>query len=149
VEHSFRELREPFDHGAWTGFDLTASHGELGCAECHQPIRGHQPGGLSWEHTSGVSCGDCHASPHAGQFMRDGSSDCAACHGDAISFNNLSFSHARQTSFPLLGEHAGLACAACHETWVQGDLSVVRYRGVETECSACHGLQMDRLRGGK
>ena len=59
---------------------------------------------------------------------------CDVCHSTAI-WKTLVFDHSR-TRFPLIGQHAFVACARCHTT--EADHTAPRYRGTSKECSDCH-----------
>jgi hypothetical protein len=83
-------------------------------------------------------CETCHADPHGGQFSDWGPrwgarKKCAVCHVVA-SFKSLTFDHNRDSRYPLTGAHAKAPCEGCH---VKGR-GTVRYRGLATECEACH-----------
>ena len=155
-EDSFRVLRRDFDHARWTGFPLEGGHAHVACTDCHLPSgwlesgrRTESQASRSWSAARGVECAACHASPHGGQFDRGGPSDCAHCHNVGDDFHDLVFNHNRDTRFPLGRGHAALSCDACHKPWVQGDVDIVRYRGLGTECTDCHGVHRDQLRSSR
>lgn len=135
---SFRDLRVPFDHGAWTAFPLGAAHRAVGCESCHGRTA-PRDGGRTLGLARGSSCADCHADPHVGQFRQDGRTDCARCHTDAASFTTLDFDHDRDTRFPLDERHAALSCGACHRSTPLPDgRRAVRYKPLGTTCADCH-----------
>ncbi|MDP2360953.1 MAG: cytochrome c3 family protein [bacterium] len=57
---------------------------------------------------------------------------CAACHttSDWTLRRDPAFRHDRDSSWPLAGAHAGVACAACHRD--------LRFRGTAASCQDCH-----------
>ena len=83
---------------------------------------------------------DCHADPHAAQFARDGSTDCARCH-TSESFASLRFFHDRDSRFRLGKQHESLECGACHKPVRFKDREVVRYRPLGRKCGSCHMAQ--------
>ena len=140
---SFHEFSaEEFDHGHWTGFELSGVHAETACAACHVPDLAQASEQQKFlGPAAGRLCSDCHADPHAGQFARAGTTECAACHAaGGATFAELVFDHQRDSSFPLDDRHSKLACAACHVSWPIGNArETVRYKPLGTACSDCHG----------
>jgi len=144
---------EAEDHAA-TGFELEGAHRAVACSRCHvsdpglaaripakaraELERKKRPVRVSLARFAPVKAGDCkacHRDPHAGQFDRRGRPEgCTACHVSS-SFRELRFDHARDTSFPLEGKHAGVACGSCHRPDASG---VVRYAPRSHACAACH-----------
>ena len=120
--------REMFQSHSRTRFPLLAVHARLDCAACHA---GQRP----WEYaTTPAECGVCHLETYqqttdpnhlaAGFPQR-----CEDCHlVTASSWRGARFSHPER--FPLIGGHAGLACARCH---TGGD-----YAGTSSACVSCH-----------
>lgn len=146
---SFRSLSRGFDHGVWTGFELSGTHADVNCSSCHAPVppsRVEANGGRTWGAARGAACNDCHADPHAGQFRRDGAIDCARCHSTERSFSELRFRHNLDSNFRLDETHSALDCSACHESVQVGEREVVRYRPLGRECSSCHAMNQDVLR---
>ncbi|MFT4626239.1 MAG: hypothetical protein ACI8PZ_004916 [Myxococcota bacterium] len=113
---------ESFDHER-TDYPLTGAHTDVACAECH----GAPPDEVFAPIPFG-SCLDCHADddPHAGGF---GGERCDSCHATAA-WADVSFDHATETGFALLGEHTPLACADCHDE--------PAYAGETAVCESCH-----------
>jgi len=108
-----------FDHARQTRFPLTGGHARVVCAQCHkQPPR---------EVKLSTACVDCHRpdDPHGGQL----GPDCASCHNDRGWTTAVRFDHGL-ASFPLVGKHAAVACASCHQTR--------RYRDAPADCAGCH-----------
>lgn len=132
-----------FDHGVWTGFELTGAHAEASCADCHtRPRRGEGASSdLGLGFARGSACADCHADPHVGQFATGGRTDCASCHASTVRFTDLDFDHDVDTRFPLDAQHAALDCSACHtDHALQGGREVTRYKPLGTSCADCHGF---------
>lgn len=146
VETSFRSFPNGFAHGAWTGFELGGAHEDIGCTECHEPRRSPDGNGSTWGRSSGGRCADCHADPHAGQFLRAGVTDCQRCHRSVVSFADITFRHNLDSRFRLEGAHRTVKCSGCHKPERRGKKTVVRYRPLGRECSDCHRSQMDPLR---
>ena len=107
-----------FDHGAATGFPLSAGHAGLTCEACH---------GASTARLSGSTCHSCHAEDdvHKG----NNGTACESCHLTS-NWQSTIFDHARMTTFVLAGAHASLECTACHT----GALS----DPVPGDCAGCH-----------
>lgn len=108
-----------FDHDRQTRFALTGAHGGLACAACHKlPPR---------EGRLGAACIDCHRTddPHGGQL----GADCARCHVALAWKSPVRFDHGLST-FPLVGKHADLACATCHQS--------ARFKDARADCAGCH-----------
>jgi predicted CXXCH cytochrome family protein len=108
-----------FNHATMTRFPLLGKHAAVRCETCH--VRPAAEVKLS------TDCGSCHAKddPHAGRL----GADCARCHNADGWAGQVRFDH-DLSRFPLLGKHAGLACAACH-----ADKS---FAAKGTTCAACH-----------
>jgi hypothetical protein len=137
-EVSFRAFEQPFDHGKWTGFVLDGKHATASCSACHASLRTADKVGRTWARAKSSACADCHADPHAGQFLVDGRNDCERCHRSATAFRDLAFRHNFDSRFPLGKAHATVACDKCHKPTQIGDAVVVRYRPVPRECADCH-----------
>ena len=108
-----------FEHP--TSFPLTAGHGGLSCAECHQGTIGPLP----------IDCSSCHLDEY--QSATDPNhaasgfpTDCTQCH-TTTSWGDATFVH--PTTFPLTQGHRGLECNVCH----QGGLGPL-----PTNCDSCH-----------
>ena len=141
-ESSFRSLPHGFDHELWTDFELNGVHSEADCEACHAPLREPTATGRTWSQARGSNCGDCHAEPHAGQFKKDGVTDCTRCHRSAEGWDILRFNHDRHSRFPLGESHADVECSACHPAWeLESGAEIVRYRPLDSSCAACHGSQ--------
>lgn len=101
-----------FDH-ARTDYPLTGRHTTLACAKCHIGADvPKQSAAATWKPLAHGECSSCHKDPHAGRF----GGKCASCH-ETDDFHHLrtaSFDHSR-TRYPLLGAHASVTCAKCHD----------------------------------
>ncbi len=117
-----------WDHGAQAGMPLNADHRLLGCESCHRTANFR---------SASLSCVSCHQK----DFDRTQSPNhrtagfpatCESCHRPSDSTWQGSvaggFSHA--AVFPLVGNHATLACQSCHKNSV--------YRGTPRDCVGCH-----------
>lgn len=85
------------------------------------------------------TCDACHGDgqPHGDQFA---GRQCGTCHG-TTDFRIPEFDHS-STRFPLDGAHREVPCNECHgmeELPGAPDRFLVRYRPLDTTCSACHG----------
>ncbi len=119
------KVQGKFDHSK-TRFPLTGAHLDVTCQKCHtMPDGTVKYTGLAFQ-----QCSSCHADPHHGLFKQS----CQSCHS-TVSWKTGSadekFDHSK-TQFPLLGKHADVKCASCHE---RGDFTkVIPFRF----CSDCH-----------
>lgn len=145
---------------------FAGNHAGLSCAKCHgtrtpapgpsapaagrsaappraasavQPARPGESDISRWKF-KGVTadCASCHRDPHLGQL----GASCERCHTvEAAKFAAPKFSHAT-TGFALTGKHEPLPCAKCHKTetgaFPSGQGTAVRFKGVGSECRACH-----------
>ena len=118
-----------FDHGRDTGFGLDGRHATARCEACHTRPLGNKP--------PPATCNACHAKDDKHQG-RNGAR-CSACH-TASNWKTVTFNHDRDTSFPLAGGHAKIACADCHADPAFKD------RPGKT-CAACHAP--DDAHGGR
>ncbi len=152
VQTSFRTFPQGFDHQQWTGFVVEGAHAEAGCAACHEPLFDADSMGRTWGPAKGKECDNCHDDPHGGQFERRGQTDCRKCHRSSASFSHLSFRHNLDSKFRLGEQHRALDCAACHKVEQKGDMVMVRYKPLPSQCTDCHGSQDDpfnRRKGGR
>lgn len=108
-----------FNHATMTRFPLLGKHAQVRCEGCH--IRPSDEVKLISQ------CGSCHAKddPHKGKL----GGDCQRCHSNDGWKVGTRFDH-DLTRFPLLGKHAALQCAQCHEG---KDFSA---KG--STCASCH-----------
>jgi len=105
-----------FDH-AKTGFPLIGQHGRTTCASCHRggPVT--------------MACSSCHSDPHARRL----GDDCSACHTATAWFDTDALARHRRSRLPLVGRHAVIECAACHQR--QGART---YAATPADCFSCH-----------
>ena len=97
-----------------------------------------------------LACIDCHAGhdrPFITAHMLAFGTDCQNCH-DGVD-RTTGFDHS-QTRFPLLGQHAGLECSACHRAKTTPEATTTKCAGCHAEpaahagvfanqdCGACH-----------
>ncbi len=137
--------REQYTHTRQTAF-FAGQHTAVTCQSCHRPAPLSVPVRTSAPMPHGVkfkaattACVSCHDDVHLGQEA----SACKTCHSiESPRFTIPAFAHDTRTSFALQGRHTTVACAECHkrETGVfpAKTGSAVRYKGVGTECRACH-----------
>lgn len=107
-----------FDHGKFTKFPLAGAHATAACSQCH---------GAKLTSKLPLACVACHQKQdlHRGQL----GDNCAACHQTAAWRSDVLFDHAL-TRFPLTGQHAAVACEACHTS--------PAFKDAETACVSCH-----------
>lgn len=149
-EESFRDLREPFDHGAWTGFVLDGAHATEDCQSCHgtaDPLRDGRSLGRVADLFRGPpeQCATCHRDPHGGVFDRFGvarltesGQGCARCHTTAsfVEGARADFDHGGFTRFALEGRHAEVRCEDCHAPEPAPGRQLGRAAG--QRCEDCH-----------
>ena len=129
TEQEYSPSTFSFEQHQNTRFVLAGAHAAVPCRDCHK-----KQADLVFRF-AGITCSSCHTDRHNGQFnelMKERS--CDVCHSTAI-WKTLVFDHSR-TRFPLIGQHAFVACARCHTT--EADHTAPRYRGTSKECSDCH-----------
>ena len=117
-----------FDH-AKTAFTLDGKHRDLACSACHRRGNFSLP-------VAHARCADCHQDTHRGQFVaRADHGECASCH-TVTGFKPSTFdikAHA-STAYPLVGRHAAVACAACHQPKGKDTVFAI----ASTQCASCH-----------
>jgi hypothetical protein len=140
-------LASNFDHGT-TGYALEGRHASTSCASCHNADAAQGLGGIRLTFAADTesrafplpeheTCLSCHQDRHQGVFADAPSGpDCRACHGQRA-WTPSAFDaarHDRETSFPLDGSHAAVACVDCHVP----DGSDPSFHVAGTGCAACH-----------
>ena len=108
-----------YDHSK-TKFRLEDRHREIDCKSCH-----------NIEDFAMVSsdCSTCHEDVHQAKM----GNDCQRCHDSkGWEIFDAEEIHAN-TRFPLMGKHALVDCASCHQNQGQGDFSLLT-----TDCISCH-----------
>ena len=108
------------------GHELAADDSPFACTDCHaENLASLDP----------IRCADCHRDLDAAYMQahdRAFGPDCLACH-DGLDTYGAPFDHG-QSAFPLLGRHALLACADCH----QRAQAIADLKGTPQDCFACH-----------
>lgn len=139
----FEPARFGPDEHARSRYPLEGAHLAVPCVACHREVaaaslpsgsRRPASGRTRQYRFAGTTCRDCHRDPHRGALDRfAGAQGCATCH-DASSWRTVAIEH-DQTRFPLVGKHAGVACAACHPRDGAGQLALVER---PLDCAGCH-----------
>jgi hypothetical protein len=108
-----------FDH-RFTDFALSGAHLNVTCDTCHTP--GEKYG------EAATSCNACHVEDdvHRGGLGED----CRSCHSSA-DWKTTRFDHS-QTSYPLSGRHADVACTDCHRD--------NKFSNTPQRCASCHAI---------
>lgn len=111
-----------------TRFPLVGAHVAVECSRCHP---GSEVGNFD---RASTQCSDCHAADLARATNPDHVAqgwvtDCQRCH-IPTSWGGGGFNH---FAFPLSGQHAALACDACHSGGV--------FNQSPTQCVGCHDAQ--------
>lgn len=120
IERDWKEIL--FNHDK-TKFPLIGKHRTpLKCVSCHR-------GDLYLDKLQ-TTCVSCHKKDddkiHKGKY----GAKCESCH-TARDWKEITFDHARDTKYPLLGKHKSAKCVSCH----QGDLFKDK---LQTTCVSCH-----------
>ena len=153
-----------FDHDQ-ARYRLTGRHAAVECAECHRappanvasvaPRAGQPPRAAAvsprYRPVRFDACSACHVDPHEGAMQ----GRCESCHTTAgwqsvdRAGMERRFDHER-TGFELMGSHAQLTCASCHDARTVSGLAGIRIqyvRGtaaraypspVTGKCVSCH-----------
>ncbi len=114
------KTKAKFDHNKDTKFPLAGRHAKAPCATCHkEPPEVKKPD---------KTCIGCHRADdiHKGRT----GPKCEDCH-DAAGWTKTRFDHAKDTKFPLKGQHAKQQCDACHA----GD---IKEQKLDKACISCH-----------
>ncbi|MEZ4699290.1 MAG: hypothetical protein R2834_03085 [Rhodothermales bacterium] len=138
-----------FDHNE-ARFKLTGKHQDVACENCHGTLR--TPAGEEFTQYVGLefkACLNCHEDQHDGRF----GTDCTTCHQTAgwhelTQLSKSKFNH-DETGFKLIGNHADLECASCHQKPARRDADIrVAFIGNTTgntyprikvnDCLSCH-----------
>ena len=125
-----------FDHPTVAnGFDLLGAHALISCGSCHEP-----DGSPKYPGVADDECVSCHQADYDGQHEGSGTpTTCLQCH-TRDSWTGADFDHPTVANgFDLLGAHALISCASCHDP----DGSP-KYPGVaDDECVSCHQADYD------
>lgn len=133
-------LDEGFDYSLYTlqqhqasQFPLEGAHIATPCFACHISEE-------KWEFRDiGMDCIDCHEDIHEGLIDEKyyGGNQCDACH-ESEKWSSIYFDH-NLTDWPLEGEHAEVACRACHfEENEQTNEFTQSFNTLEHDCIHCH-----------
>jgi hypothetical protein len=109
-----------FDHEKRTGFALRGGHSNLKCESCHE--------GNKLDKKTSKECIACHRKDDAHTGVNG--TECATCHR-VTKWKDVTFSHARDTKFPLHGAHTTLTCEMCHK-------QPPKVAKPPMECFGCH-----------
>jgi nitrate/TMAO reductase-like tetraheme cytochrome c subunit len=132
-----------FDHSK-TNFRLEGKHQTAECKSCHKYT----------DHKSNINvilkidknaCQDCHQDIHMGQFSSEDSENptdvksvrCDNCH-TTENWNASKFNHNIESRFKLEGAHKKLKCSQCHKPVNENGKVFVKYKPLNSSCSACH-----------
>jgi hypothetical protein len=123
-----------FDHSK-TSFPLDGEHATLACRECHYKTNEQ---GIQVQRFSGLSkaCSTCHSDKHAGQFDKNGMTDCTQCHR-TTGWKPTTFNH-DNARFKLDGAHKRVECGSCHKPITTAKGTYIQYTPKSIECSSCH-----------
>ncbi len=128
--------RVDFDHRR-TDWPLDGKHLEVACRDCHFVENTSLPAGFEQRFaTLSTDCYTCHENVHGRVFEVDGVTDCTRCHV-TDNWYPKRFDHG-QTSFPLEGQHAKIACSSCHEVTRPGGEVETVYKLGKFRCIDCH-----------
>lgn len=108
-----------FNHDKDTKFRLNGRHSKLDCIACHRDN--------AYKDKLESKCISCHQADdvHKG---KQGES-CDRCHNEKKWTDNIRFDH-DLGKFPLIGQHAAVACEECHQDAV--------FKNAPVDCNACH-----------
>ncbi len=114
-------------------FLLSGKHLELECTRCHAHAdAGELQKGQKRFLGLNQTCTSCHKDVHEGAY----GPQCQSCHGQLEPFKSVPlFRHTE--AFPLIGGHAGLACASCHDPGTLAGKAASPPGSVRS-CVACH-----------
>ena len=129
-------IKNLFDHEQ-TDFALLGQHAEVSCMECHGVDEASATNRYEGFVDTPNECAACHDNVHEDQFVENGITDCARCHGFE-SWGVENFNH-DNTAFQLDGAHASVACDACHKPYETNDgRIIVQYKFNSFQCIDCH-----------
>ena len=120
------------DH-AKTRYPLLGKHATVACAECHKGT-----GAATNYHPEFVSCRNCHADRHRGQFAAAPHENrCERCHAEQ-SWKQARYTPADhlKSKMPLTGAHVAVSCVECHQRAANPEET--KFRFGSTRCAECH-----------
>jgi hypothetical protein len=145
-----------FDH-AKTGYSMEGKHADLKCSECHNEKRDKKStrtGDIRYFGKENT-CNSCHKKHDVHYFKGDwAAKECNACHGTKTWKSEIKFDHTRDAKYKLVGKHAQMKCAECHNPEKDKRASKYNWPTLEkSECLACHEdthktLLSPKFRGG-
>jgi hypothetical protein len=132
-----------FDHSK-TNFQLSGKHKSIVCKSCHK-YDGQDSNISVILKLDKNDCRDCHQDIHMGQFLpadNENSTDvrsvrCDKCH-TTDKWIASKFDHNLNSGFKLEGAHKKLNCSQCHKTVNEDGIVFVKYKPLDSSCSACH-----------
>lgn len=111
--HSFDNRKVPnlgvtkFDHDK-TAFPLEGNHLRNACTACHKDLKR-----FKIEDRNFKDCSGCHKDSH--RSVISATRKCQSCHDEKVKFAVTKFDHAKETKFPLRGQHGKNRCKDCHK----------------------------------
>lgn len=137
-------------HAAF-GYPLGGAHRAVSCDGCHRESKPAPPRpSLVLLRTvappmpftlKDKKCEACHPNPHGNQFARRRAGGaCVSCHNEDVFKPASRFNHDRDSSYPLEGAHARVACGRCHPSRQDSaGRPFVLYKPTPKDCKSCHG----------
>ncbi|UCF18914.1 MAG: Ig-like domain-containing protein [Gemmatimonadota bacterium] len=124
------------------GIDLLGAHESISCFRCHD----RHTGSLLFDADSQNDCIACHQRDYDGQHAGSGfPTTCLSCH-NMDTWSGAIFDHsAASGGFELVGAHASLPCASCHDP-VSGE--PLYSPANQNDCIACHQDDYDGQHAG-
>nr|MBX2813511.1 hypothetical protein [Myxococcales bacterium] len=111
-----------FDHDK-TDYPITGFHTQEKCVGCHKDL-------VKFQVKEDVSdCVGCHEDSH--RSVVSANKKCTACHSMDVNFKKTPYDHARESNWPLRGQHQPLACSECHTVGSPP-------RAPQNTCITCH-----------
>lgn len=123
-----------FNHDS-TNFVLSGKHKAQSCISCHSKLNTSVEKGIIFKQQN-VNCESCHKDIHQGQFVQNGVSDCAHCHG-FMDWTAPKFDH-QSAAFILDGSHKKVACDQCHKPIEIKGVYCIQYKLTSFKCIDCH-----------
>ena len=129
-----------FDHNKNSRFKLTGGHTKVECIKCHKPPPGRAALGFAVLRGLKFSnCDSCHGDPHQGDYDTLTGPLCVTCHSLAgFPKKEAKFDHNTSAQFPLLGRHAEIKCASCHNQKLVKAVNTDLLKRYQTRCDTCH-----------
>jgi hypothetical protein len=123
-----------------TRYPLVGGHLNAECNACHTQNTAIKTRRYAETPTQ---CTACHKDIHYGQFRKNGITTCEECHRSAVKWSVLIFNHETQSKFKLGEAHRKVACKECHPlVSFDNGLRLVQYKPIKSQCSDCHGLEI-------